>query len=285
MFKTTREEREAEQKQHEGKTKYKIFSTRDKEQVVHDYFWADDVVEAKKMYDAWKSKNMPVEDVYFSEVYRVICCNDDGTESVYDSFSDRFKDTEEGYGLSDNDLADALERKKEKEAIIDDFKFFLEHYNTYSGHSHSRNEHWSLDDHILDDIEFNAPIIKKDKNGVPSEFIVMAKKVLGKDGTTIEQPTDEELKLAEKMFNDELDNLLHHVWLYRFFQSFGHADSCLDGTDSPEKAVWLKDQESKMPYIEGTLKEIDYKELDRLTTIEWKAIWAWMAEFGNMLWT
>lgn len=221
MYKTTKLEMDLEQQHHANETKYKIFRVKDKKQEVIEYFWAaDSDIAYKKLLEMRLSNND--ENIFFEEVYKYIHENDDGTISVCDSFREQFS-----FG-DDEDKDDEEESpyqiaRKEKQIMLKDFKYFLDHYDVDSNSSHMRCESWSLDLHILGDIEFNIDRIKKESLGIPQPFVDQAAKELAANSN--EKHSDEQLTaLAKSLWHKELDNMLHLIWSYTFYEDYGITD-------------------------------------------------------------
>jgi len=165
-FITTQAELDAEQALHPDEKKFKIFSVQNGTQTIIETFWAKDKTAAYEHLVEMRKK-MNTKDIFFDNMYNCISKNDDGTISVYDSLTEMFrlKDTSDSFEEDDDSPYEIA--KREKDAMMKDIKFFIDHYNHENCSSHMRNESWSLDTHILSDLEFNIPIIKAEANGVP----------------------------------------------------------------------------------------------------------------------
>lgn len=218
-------------------------------------------------------------DIYFDTAYNAISSNDDGTITVYDSMRDMFN---VNYSDEDDDESPYEIAKREKNAMMKDIKFFIDHYDHETNNSHMRCESWSLDAHILGDLEFNIPIIKAEANGVPQDYIDKACEMLHEDCDELvknKEYDDKVFDFAKKLWHEELDKMLHHIWLYEYYANHG----IVDDTDLNEKKEFLKNY--SIPMEDGRYDVIDYAKVHDLTQDEWKAIWEWMIKYGQSLWT
>lgn len=147
---------------------------------------------------------------------------------------------------------------------------------------HNRNEHWSLDYHIVDDLIFNIPILMKDKCGVPVQFCIKARKELNKNKKDFDaeasfsknpDSSDKEIELAAKMLNEELEKGLLYAKLWKFYSSYG-----LD-CDEDFKQKW----DHTIPYVPGTYDKIDYAKLASLEKRCWNSLWNWFKDNGHYI--
>lgn len=292
-LKMTKAELAAEQAAHPGLIKYETFRVESGVQELDGYFWAKDEDEARAEFlRRYPDGLKPGSNAYFGEAYRskVGKVGSDVVD-VADSFETRlFADDSDDKDKDDKDDKDKDENEDYDEAVADpdpremavgDIGYFIEHYDPESRSSHSRTESWSLDQHILGDIEFNVPIIIRTKKGVPDRFCQEAKKQLGCEFGESCECDDEALRLAEDMWNGELRKLLGHVWMYEFFSGFG----VMDGKWPTDKTVYLSEKKDLLPYKPGMYRELDYAKLSEMAQAEWNAVWKWMAEYGQSLWT
>lgn len=279
---TTQAEIDAEKALHPNQTKYKLFTIKENVQNVIECFWS---VSKENAYEHLLDfrRNVKADDIYFDIAYGCISQNDNGTVTVYDSFSEMLDDSDKKKTVDELDDDTPYERiKREKAGIVKDIKFFIDHYDSENRSSHMLSESWSLDSHILDDIEFNIPIIKAEANGVPNEFIVEACEKLSKDYNKLADDKysyDEAFDLAKSLWHKQLDNMLHHIWLYEYYSDYG----ILDDDISAEKKEFLKHFE--IPMEKGKFNVVDYDATSKLVEAEWKEIWEWMIKYGRSLWT
>jgi len=154
---------------------------------------------------------------------------------------------------------------------------------------HQRNESWSLDYHILDDLIFNIPLLIKDKNGVPTAFCEKAAKLAHKGDPSYDPvkefekdpgKADDYIDSAKKLWDEELNKLLLYVKLYCYYRDFGIVDN-----KDPEQVKFHEKYKYTLPYKPGTYKTFDYKKLSALQQRYWSSIWNWMKEYGQSLWT
>lgn len=275
----TQLEIDAEQEQHPNQTKYKIFEVDDGKHIILEYFWKTTKSEAYQ-YLLEVREEMNRADIYFDKAYHAIHLNDDGTIAVYDSLKEMLKDND----ADEDDVEESPYEiaKREKDAMMRDIKFFINHYDHETCSSHMRSESWSLDSHILKDLEFNIPIIKEEANGVPQDYIDKACEMLHEDYEELVQNEESDRKmfdLAKKLWHEELDNMLHHIWLYEYYVDHG----IISDNVPNEMKEFLKNY--KMPMEDGQYDVIDYMKTSDLAQAEWKAIWEWMTKYGQSLWT
>ena len=154
---------------------------------------------------------------------------------------------------------------------------------------HRYNESWSIDSHMLEDLEFNIPILIKDKQGVPTEYCEKARDIIHKDDKNYNRnevnkndPNYDEngvMELASKLWNDDLEKLLLNVKLYQYYENFGIVDE-----KNPEEVEFDKKYHSTIPLIQGSYDDIDYVKLSEISNNCWNYIWDFMKEHGRDLW-
>lgn len=168
-------------------------------------------------------------------------------------------------------------------------KFFFDNYDVSSESSHMRSESWNLDCHLVNDILFNVPILLKDRHGVPIEFCFEAHKQLtgnpDLDYETFyrESPSssEEELKLAGKLFDVELEKLLLYAQLYTYYSEHGDVRSL-----KPE-SMWKEiDDKYKhtIPYCPGSNHHVKHEELQALIDDNWNKMWDQWKKIGRSCW-
>lgn len=155
---------------------------------------------------------------------------------------------------------------------------------------HHREESYSLDTHIIDDIIFNVPIIKADKHGYPQHFCDKAVLELHKNEKSFDLDefysknnwkTDKNVEdLAMAMYQAELDKLLLNARLYVYYSSYG----IIDETNNDEVELDKKWHKT-LPYRPGRYKELDYRKLHALEDKCWNSVFNWMKAYGRFLWT
>lgn len=155
---------------------------------------------------------------------------------------------------------------------------------------HDYRECWSLDDHFINDLAFNLPLIKKFKCGVPTLFYGKAARILHKDEKDFDEkkyldanPQLDEKgleELANKIFDEELDKCILYVNLYKYYSNYGIVDK-----KNPEEVAFDKKWAKTIPYIPGTYKKIDFTKLDQLTKNNWNALMNWCKENLQCCWT
>ena len=154
---------------------------------------------------------------------------------------------------------------------------------------HDYRECWQLDGHFINDLEFNLPLVKKFKRGIPIAFYAKAAKILHKADKKFD--ADEYLKknpnldepglqeAAQMIFNDELDKCIQYVKLYKYYSDYGIIDS-----SNADEVEFDRQWHKTLPYIPGTYKELDYKKLAALTDRNWNAIMNWCKDNLQYCW-
>ena len=134
---------------------------------------------------------------------------------------------------------------------------------------HTELEACGLFDHILDDLEYNLPIIAEDGSEHPvMTFLVEARKQMHKDDKNFNLQkslddnlkfSEEEHKLGSELMKQTILGLLEDIQAYRFFSSGGIID-----VKNPKEVETSKKFSNMLPYIPGKYKEIDYFKLSSL---------------------
>lgn len=318
--------RKAERAAHPGMDQYRIFhlDTDGKTEINDIRFWAKNDDAAHQMLIEWQKKNAVAGLTYFyASSFNYLSQNDDGTETAYDTMEEMHADWENEHDTAKIDAQVAEEVRRENEVIDDfkkfvaeydprhglapvkqgdddpaaraesvyeDFKYFIDHYDKVSSRSHMRSEHWSIDQHILEDIEFNIPILIKEKHGIPNEYCFRAVQEAHKDEPGFDADawykkhnyscTNAEMKLAEDLFNADLKDMLKTIKIYRYYSDYGHVDNSKDKLMLEVE----KELKSSFPYRRGTNSEIDYLALQKLTDKAWNDIWIKFAKVGRFCW-
>lgn len=294
-----KKDRLKEQSEHPGQEKFKIFyKDPEKGRVTVRTFWAAGDAGAETELEIFRRKN-------------ALVCPDDAKEYFYGQSGGYIHDLGNGMEEEFDSMDDSMRRNRKEplaERVADffmpavwwlrdvrcalkDFWYWFRHYDMRTNKSHQRFESWSLDSAVLDMLEFNIPLIMESKNGVPNEFCVMARKKLheGEPDFDLDRsfrinpnPDDRtEMPVAEKLWKEELERMLLHIRLYRYYSGYG----VVGPEDGPEYAEIARLYSRTLPYKPGTDRDIDFQKAHELTQREWNEIWKWMARYGQMLWT
>ena len=294
----SRKDRLKEQAEHAGKEHYKIFyKDQSGNKITVFDFWAENKDKARDELEVYKMKKRLVDpddarEYFYSGVGGWISDLGNGMEEEFDdmeSMMHRDMSTESVWEKICDFFRSAKWWLRDMKYAFADFWFWYRHYDKRTNKSHMRSESWNLDSTLLDMLEFNIPIIIEDKNGVPNDFCVMARKKLHENDENFDiekslranpNSNDEELKLAEEMWNEELGRCLLHIRLYRYYSDHGMVDA------SEKEYVEIdKQYKDTIPYVPGTDKEIDYLKISGMIQREWNAIWDWWKKYGQMCWT
>lgn len=290
-----REDKKNKSGANKNKIHYKIFKLEKDEsgtskQKTLKKFWAENDKVAYAYLKKWKKDNSGkhnVDECYYSTTgcYIGSKLDENGNVKHYDSMAE----------LLENDRFEMPIWKKILEALACPFEvlwykisYFVDcvkNLHHYAKFKHSRNEHWSLDTHILDDLRFNIPKLLDNRVSTPIRFYEKARVELNKDDKNFDLEkslksssnfSDEETKLAIRLWNDQLEHVLLDVKLYDFYSNFG----ILNNGDTEFYEVW----KDTLPYKPGTLNELDFSKLKALENKHWNAIWNWIKENGRDLW-
>lgn len=256
-----------------------------------EYFWnyAHEYILARDdgMYEISESLIEDIEDIELDDTARPIGAEKKGNELVHGDFMEFVKTYDYSRGrpgvyIPDEDgiIEDPYEDERR---AYNDLAYLVKNYDHDTGRSHSRCESWSLDSHLLDDLAHNVPLIIEDKYGVPTPFCYDARKALGtkpEDGDEYGF-SEKEMEKGKELWNAKLQELLDHVWLYWLYSGYGIIDEDTGDACITFQKAHIKD----IPYKKGSYKEIDYQRLNDMTQAEWKAIWEWISEWGQSLWT
>ena len=292
----SRKERLQEQAEHPGQNKYRIFyKDQTGKRVQVSVFWASDASAAKTELDVFLKKNALVNpddcrEYFYGSSGGIICDRGNGMEEEFDDFGESMQEDETLLEKIKYFFMPVVWKLRDIRYAFADFWYWFRHYDMRTNRSHQRSESWNLDSAVLDMLEFNIPIIMRDKNGVPNEFCVRARAKLHEGETgfdvsgsfrTNPNSSDTEMELASKMWDEELGRMLLHIRLYRYYSDYGISD----GENDPAYVEIDRKYKDTIPYVPGTDSEIDYAKAGELIQREWRAIWEWMTEYGQSLWT
>lgn len=248
-----------------------------------EYFYAKDDVAAADFIKQYKEKNkskLPESYEYFWK-YANTTIGSNG--KYYDDVMD--------------DLVDYRENRSIWQAIstwwyvhvsskLSDIKYWFADLFYWLKTKHNRKESWEIFSSILGILEHNIPILIEKHVGVPTRYCIEARKLLHKKDKNFDleaslrknpNSDDEELKLASKLYEDDLSRLLLNVRLFNYYESFG----IFDENNPNEVAI---SEQHKIPYKKGSWKEIDYVKLEKLTSICNNAIFNQLKDIGRCLW-
>lgn len=323
---TSRAIRAAERKEHPDENHYRIFhKDQDGKKATDMEFWAKGDSAAKAALDEWKRSH--AGEYFYGGCGNYISQNDDGTETAYDDMEEMHEAWQSEHSEKSDELKAAAEDRNERaqrvvddfkaflgsydprhgeaepdendptaddpcdeaESVYEDFKYFLDHYDRASSSSHMRSEHWSLDHHILLDLEFNAKELIEKKHGVPTECCVKAVAYSHRNEPGFDAEkwysdhngncSSEEMKLAETFWNGELERLIAAIQRYRYYSDSGVVDKGDKEMVELDKAL-----RSTIPTVPGTDGEFDYKLLSKMTDAAWDDIWEIWRRIGRNCW-
>lgn len=279
-----------------GKTHYKIFRVEkdpktDKEKkITMIKFWAKDNHEAYEELKKYRKVANKDYTYYFDTTgyYVGSKLDDNGNVKRYDDHEEMIEDWKEADSLLEK-IVNVMTWPFE--AMNDKFSCFLSWLKDtcfFFKTKHSRQESWSLDYHLVDDLIFNIPLLLKSKHGVPIEFCMKARTELHKSERGFDakksfeknpSPSDEEIKLAEDMWNKELEKGLLYAKLYSFYSNYG----IFSGDEWPDAKKFESEWKKTIPYVPGMYNRVDYMKLSALTNKYWNSLWNWVKDNGRNL--
>lgn len=284
-------------KQPKGKNHYKIYrvekdpKTDSEKKITMIKFWAKDDHEAYEELKKYRKVANKAYTYYFGTTGNYIGnkLDENGKVKRYDDHEEMMEAWRSEQSMVSK-IKDAMvwpfeliwDKTKDVWWWVCDVCYFLKN-------KHNRNENWSLDYHLIDDIIYNIPLLIKYKHGVPIEFCMKARAELHKGEKNFDleksfekNPTsdDKEMELADKMWNEELERGLLYAKLYTFYHEFGHLDE--DAWSDCKK--FEKDWTKTIPHVPGTYHEIDFEKLRALENKYWNSLWNWIKDNGRNLW-
>ena len=157
---------------------------------------------------------------------------------------------------------------------------------------HNRDESWSLDYHILNDLVHNIELLKKNKHGIAQPFIEMAIKERNKDTPDFDFDaylkktnycgTKEDEDRAVELMDQEYDNQLLNVRLYIYYSNYGIVSKYEADYEAMKKIE--EKYHNTLPYLPGRYKEFDYAKLNALIEAQWEKIWDWNKKWLRICW-
>ena len=234
------------------RTFYRIYHFDGNTKVADYKFWGSGPEEALATLNRWKSseKAVPGTEYFYSSAGYYV--NPDGNR--FDSFQEALEDYTNRKNLFEK-FFNFLETFwwKTLGRIPDAWRWTKDFFRR-GFLRHSISESWDLMFHILDDLEYNIPLMIRYTNSYPN-------------GITYDE------------WKGILEDLLLHVRLYKYYENFGITDD-----KNREEILFGKRWESTIPRIEGTNGEIDYKKLGEMTQKEWDSIMDILRKWGQNLW-
>jgi len=294
----TKKQLAQESADHPGQRKYRLYRklADGSKEFVRDFWASGDAAAAEKV-EIHRSRMKlvdPASDAEYFWAYdgRHAVDRGDGTVEIFDSLADAVLADGREESLWERFKTWcwlAKERAKDLRYAFSDFWFWYRHYDMRTNKSHQRFESWNLDGALLDMIEFNVPIIMRDQAGVPNEFCLAARAKAHEDEAGFDaeksysanpSSSKSEMEAASRMWKAELEALLRHVRLYRYYSDWG-------AFDEKDEAMAALDKEYRktIPTLPGTDGEIDMKAVYGLAQAEWRAVWEWISRYGQNLWT
>ena len=278
----TREELKKEREDHPGQSSYRIFrlekdeKTGEMKQINMIRFWAKDDAEAyKKLKEYVKVANRKYHYFYDTGLNYIA---PDGKR--FDTMEEMMADHKRE-GLLDK-IGFWFYCKKMR---FIDLSFKIKEAWRRVKYCHDLSESFGLDNHLLNDIIYNIPIILKKCDGCPQEYIDLALKNAGKSEEEAKKMVyegypDEIFKEATRLLHEEINRMYLYARLYVYYSGYGIID------EKDEAMVEIdRKYRNTIPYVPGTYKRIDYKKLDVLVKSNWNKMWNWMQKNGHLLYT
>lgn len=252
-------------------------------------FHANDVKEAYDFLKDYKKTANKDYTYYFDEINVFHIMNDDGSVMECEDIV-RYWDNEDKKhsfivrmwkSLTYNIWYWFIDKPNQVKCWVRDMVYLLKT-------KHRRNESWSLDTHMLDDMLWNIPILIKSKHGLAAPFLDMAVKETHKDDSTFNLDewnktyhdyTKEEEELADKYQKESYERVVEFIKLYYYYESHGVIDR-----SNEDEVAFDKKFRSTLPIIPGSYDMMDYKRLSDLQKKTWNKIWEWVRTYGQTLW-
>jgi hypothetical protein len=281
-LKKTKNELKKEREDHPGQTSYRIFrlekdeKTGEMKQINMIRFWAKDDAEAyKRLKEYVKVANRKYHYFYDTGLNYI---GPDGKR--FDTMEDM---------LADHKREGLFEKIGFwfycKKRLWGDRWFNLKEAWRRARHGHDLSESFGLDNHLVNDIIYNIPIILDNNDGCPQPFIDLALKNAGKSEEEAKKMMyegypDEIFEEAMKLLHEEINKMYLYARLYVYYSGYGIVDS------KDEVMVEIdRKYRNTIPYVPGTYKRIDYRKLDVLVRSNWNKMWNWMQKNGHLLYT
>ena len=264
---------------------YSIFKLDDNnEKVTLHVFEAESDDKAHEVLKKYKLDHQDGIKYYYMETGRFV----DADGKRYDTLEDLMNSDQEKKSVLSKIWDHITYIQSEAARMASDLRHWIKNLIHFINSKHQTDEYWSLDCHLIDDLEYNIPRLIENKHGVPQKFCEKARSIIHKDESQFDvkksfesnpNSTGKELELAFKLWDDELNALLLHVKLYKFSSNFGDVDK-----NNKDELSFYNMWKHTIPYKLGTFKELDYKKLNDLENQHWNAIWDWIKTNGRDLW-
>lgn len=264
---------------------YSIFKLDDHdERVVLHVFEAESDDKACEVLKKYRLNHQDGSKYYYTETGRFV----DTNGKRYDTFKDLMNADQEKESVLSKIWDYITYIPSEVARKTSDLGCWIRNLLHFIKSKHRMDEYWSLDYHLIDDLEYNIPRLIEHKHGVPQAFCEKARSIIHKDEVGFDvkksfesdpNSTDKELELAEKLWDNDLNSLLLHVKLYKFYSNFGVVDK-----SNKDELAFYSMWEHTLPYKPGTYEELDYAKLYDLENQHWNSIWNWIKANGRSLW-
>lgn len=169
---------------------------------------------------------------------------------------------------------------------INDFWYRLKNICYWLKTGHNRQESWEIFSSMMGILKFNLPLLIKNHVGVPNKYCIEARKQLHEKDIDFDleeslkknpNATSKEMKLANKLYEDDLNTLLLNVRLLEYYEGYGSIDT--KNIDDVELS-----KRYPIPYKKGSWKCIDYVKLQKLEDACNNAIFNQLKDIGRCLW-
>lgn len=136
----------------------------------------------------------------------------------------------------------------------------------------------TANDRFLNILEFN--VLELFKSDAPYRFLFKSRKILCKKKKTTPlfflnlKFSDNEIQLANELWQAELSKLLMYIKLYKYYS--------LSTNLTKDEYKYIESKlEHEIPTIPGKYNQLDYDKLNSLANLYWKRILSWLSEFGQ----
>ena len=162
---------------------------------------------------------------------------------------------------------------------VDDFKYLVCNYDLISSVTHQVSESWRICEFVVGIFAFNLPVMIRNRTGVPNLYCERARRRLKERKNANGKISKAAMKLAVALWTAELKKLDLYVKLYRFYKDHGLIDK-----KCPEEVEIERKYARTIPYIPGTLQQIDYAKIKKLEDRYWRLWTSQFQRIGRDLW-
>ena len=161
---------------------------------------------------------------------------------------------------------------------VRDTVYLLRHKQTYQSS-------WTIDDRLLEVLEFNIPILKKYKHTLSWKMLDKALLEKHKDepGFDLKKFYEthfsgygEDVEANSVKYEHEMfDNLIADIQAYKYFMNEDYLDPSKRGSELDKRLRPM------LPLIKGSYDDYDYAKMNKMTEKIWNRIWETVRIYGR----